>query len=68
MEQNAEKGYVISTTIAVVNRIVSDIVGVIIGCGMYTVNIEYSDFAFNILDKAVYFIADECLVGYAGKI
>ena len=49
---HAGKGCTIGTTMTVVGRAVPNIVGVDIGCGMYTVNIGKADIDFEKLDEA----------------
>lgn len=53
---HAGKGCTIGTTMTVVDRAVPNIVGVDIGCGMYTVNLGKADIDFEKLDEAAHFI------------
>lgn len=53
---HAGKGCTIGTTMTVRDKIVPNIVGVDIGCGMYTVNIGKIDINFAKLDEAAHFI------------
>lgn len=53
---HAGKGCTIGTTITVVDKAVPNIVGVDIGCGMYTVNLGKGDIDFEKLDEAAHFI------------
>lgn len=53
---HAGKGRTISMTITITDKAVPNIVGVDIGCGMYTVNIGHDDIDFAVLDKIVYYI------------
>ena len=50
------KGCTIGTTMTVKNRAVPNIVGVDIGCGMYTVNLGKRTIEFERLDEAAHFI------------
>ena len=50
------KGCTIGTTMTVVDRAVPNIVGVDIGCGMYTINIGKDDIDFEKLDEAAHYI------------
>ena len=51
---HAGKGCTIGTTMTVTDRIVPNIVGVDIGCGMYTVNLGKADLDFEKLDAAAH--------------
>lgn len=53
---HAGKGCTIGTTMTVVDKAVPNIVGVDIGCGMYTVNLGKEDIDFEELDKAAHVI------------
>ena len=50
------KGCTIGTTMTVVDKAVPNIVGVDIGCGMYTVNLGKADIDLEKLDEAAHFI------------
>jgi RNA-splicing ligase RtcB len=50
------KGCTIGTTMTIKDKAVPNIVGVDIGCGMYTVNIGKGDIDFEKLDAAAHFI------------
>ena len=50
------KGCTIGTTITIVDKAVPNIVGVDIGCGMYTVNLGKGDIDFAKLDEAAHFV------------
>lgn len=53
---HAGKGCTIGTTMTVVDKAVPNIVGVDIGCGMYTVNLGKEKIDFEKLDEAAHFI------------
>ena len=53
---HAGKGCTIGTTMTVIDKAVPNIVGVDIGCGMYTVNLGKIDIDFEKLDEAAHFI------------
>ena len=53
---HAGKGCTIGTTMTVVDKAVPNIVGVDIGCGMYTVNLGKVDIDFEKLDAAAHYI------------
>ena len=53
---HAGKGCTIGTTMTITDKAVPNIVGVDIGCGMYTVNLGKGDIDFEKLDKAVHYI------------
>lgn len=53
---HAGKGCTIGTTMTVVDRAVPNIVGVDIGCGMYTVNLGKEEIDFKKLDEAAHYI------------
>ena len=53
---HAGKGCTIGTTMTVVDKAVPNIVGVDIGCGMYTVYIGKGDIDFKKLDEAAHFV------------
>lgn len=53
---HAGKGCTIGTTMTITNKAVPNIVGVDIGCGMYTVNLGRGEIDFEKLDAAAHFI------------
>ena len=53
---HAGKGCTIGTTMTVVDKAVPNIVGVDIGCGMYTVNLGSPNIDFEKVDEAAHFI------------
>lgn len=53
---HAGKGCTIGTTMTVHNKVVPNIVGVDIGCGMYTVRLETLEIDFAKLDEAAHFV------------
>lgn len=53
---HAGKGCTIGTTMTVTDKVVPNIVGVDIGCGMYTVNLGKTNIDFEKLDEAAHFI------------
>lgn len=53
---HAGKGCTIGTTMTVIDKAVPNIVGVDIGCGMYTVNLGKAEIDFGKLDQAAHFI------------
>lgn len=53
---HAGKGCTIGTTMTVTDKVVPNIVGVDIGCGMYTVNLGKESIDFEKLDEAAHFI------------
>ncbi len=53
---HAGKGCTIGTTMTVVDKAVPNIVGVDIGCGMYTVNLGKADIDLEKFDEAAHFI------------
>ena len=53
---HAGKGCTIGTTMTVMDKAVPNIVGVDIGCGMYTVNLGKGDIDFGKLDEAAHFV------------
>ena len=53
---HAGKGSTIGTTMTVVDKAVPNIVGVDIGCGMYTVNLGSPNIDFEKVDEAAHFI------------
>ena len=53
---HAGKGCTIGTTMTVIDKAVPNIVGVDIGCGMYTVNLGKVDIDFEKVDAAAHFI------------
>lgn len=50
------KGCTIGTTMTITNKIVPNIVGVDIGCGMLTINLGKQNVDYKLLDKAAHFI------------
>lgn len=53
---HAGKGCTIGTTMTITDKVVPNMVGVDIGCGMYTVNLGKDDVDFEKLDEAAHFI------------
>lgn len=53
---HAGKGCTIGTTMTVIDKAVPNVVGVDIGCGMYTVNLGKQEIDFERLDEAAHFI------------
>lgn len=53
---HAGKGCTIGTTMTVTDKVVPNIVGVDIGCGMYTVNLGKGNIDFEKLDEAAHFV------------
>ena len=53
---HAGKGCTIGTTMTVIDKAVPNVVGVDIGCGMYTVNLGNIDIYFEKLDEACHFV------------
>lgn len=53
---HAGAGCTIGTTMTVTDKAVPNIVGVDIGCGMYTVNIGHDDIDFAVLDEAAHYV------------
>ncbi len=53
---HAGKGCTIGTTMTITDKSVPNVVGVDIGCGMYTVNLGKADIDFEKVDEAVRFI------------
>lgn len=53
---HAGKGCTIGTTMTITDKVVPNIVGVDIGCGMYTVNLGKVDINLERLDEAAHFI------------
>ena len=53
---HAGKGCTIGTTMTITDKAVPNIVGVDIGCGMYTVNLGKDDIDFGKMDAAAHFI------------
>ena len=53
---HAGKGCTIGTTMTVTDKAVPNVVGVDIGCGMYTVNLGKNDIDFEKLDAAAHYI------------
>ena len=53
---HAGKGCTIGTTMTVIDKAVPNVVGVDIGCGMYTVNLGKGEIDFGKVDEAAHFI------------
>ena len=53
---HAGKGCTIGTTMTVIDRAVPNIVGVDIGCGMYTINLGKADIDLKKFDEAAHFV------------
>ena len=53
---HAGKGCTVGTTMTVIDKIVPNIVGVDIGCGMFTVNIGSQEIDFEKFDEAAHFV------------
>ena len=53
---HAGKGCTIGTTMTVIDKIVPNIVGVDLGCGMYSVNLGHDEIDLERLDEAAHFI------------
>lgn len=53
---HAGKGCTIGTTMTIKDKVVPNVVGVDIGCGMYTVNLGRIDIDFEKVDEAAHFI------------
>ncbi len=53
---HAGKGCTIGTTMTITDKVVPNIVGVDIGCGMYTVNLGKEDIDFARLDEAAHYV------------
>ena len=53
---HAGKGCTIGTTMTITDKAVPNVVGVDIGCGMYTVNLGKGDIDFEKVDEAAHFI------------
>ncbi len=53
---HAGKGCTIGTTMTVIDKAVPNVVGVDIGCGMYTVNLGKIDIDFEKLDEACHYV------------
>lgn len=53
---HAGKGCTIGTTMAIIDKAVPNVVGVDIGCGMYTVNLGKDEIDFEKVDEAAHFI------------
>ena len=53
---HAGKGCTIGTTMTITDKAVPNVVGVDIGCGMYTVNLGKTDIDFEKMDAAAHFI------------
>lgn len=64
---HAGKGCTIGTTMTVIDKAVPNIVGVDIGCGMYTVNLGKGRIDFEKLDEAAHFIPSGLKEGISPK-
>lgn len=53
---HAGKGCTIGTTMTIIDKVVPNIVGVDIGCGMYTVRLKETELDFERLDEAAHFV------------
>ncbi len=53
---HAGKGCTIGTTMTIIDKAVPNVVGVDIGCGMYTVNLGKAEIDFEKIDEAAHFI------------
>ncbi|MCR4778801.1 MAG: RtcB family protein [Lachnospiraceae bacterium] len=53
---HAGKGCTIGTTMTITDKVIPNVVGVDIGCGMYTTNLGNVDIDFEKLDEATHFI------------
>ena len=53
---HAGKGCTIGTTMTIADKAVPNVVGVDIGCGMYTVNLGKADIDFERIDEACHYI------------
>lgn len=53
---HAGKGCTIGTTMTVIDKAVPNVVGVDIGCGMYTVNLGKADIDFEVFDATCHYI------------
>ncbi len=53
---HAGAGCTIGTTMTITDKAVPNIVGVDIGCGMYTVNIGHDDIDFAVFDEAAHYV------------
>lgn len=53
---HAGKGCTIGTTMTITDKVVPNVVGVDIGCGMYTVNLGKREIDFEKVDEAAHFI------------
>ncbi|MCR4717785.1 MAG: RtcB family protein [Lachnospiraceae bacterium] len=53
---HAGKGCTIGTTMTIVDKVVPNVVGVDIGCGMYTINLGKDDIDFEKMDRAAHYI------------
>lgn len=53
---HAGKGCTIGTTMTIIDKVVPNVVGVDIGCGMYTVNLGRIEIDFEKLDEVCHFI------------
>ena len=59
---HAGKGCTIGTTMTVIDKAVPNVVGVDIGCGMYTVNLGNIEIDFEKLDEACHFVPSGMMV------
>ncbi len=53
---HAGKGCTIGTTMTVIDKVVPNVVGVDIGCGMYTVRLQETEIDFEKLDAAAHYV------------
>lgn len=53
---HAGKGCTVGTTMTITDKVVPNIVGVDIGCGMYTINLGKTEIDFKKVDEAAHFI------------
>ena len=67
---HAGKGCTIGTTMTVVDKVVPNVVGGDIGCGMYTVNLGKSDIDLEKFDRGgtLRSFGNECMGGQTGEI
>ena len=54
---HAGKGCTIGTTMTIIDKAVPNVVGVDIGCGMYTVNLGKDEIDFEKVDEAAHFLS-----------
>ena len=58
---HAGKGCTIGTTMTIIDKAVPNVVGVDIGCGMYTVNLGKDEIDFEKVDEAAHFVPSAAL-------